>query len=417
MYKHKMKDLKNIIIIGAGHAGVQVAVSLREKKYNGEILLFHKDTTLPYQKPPLSKKFLLTTDSSSSLIRSDDWFKKNNVKLLNGVLISKIDRNEKFVIDENNNKFSYDKLIIATGSKNKILNNLESKHFSNVITLRNLNDSIKLRNLITKSKNILIVGGGFIGLEVASIARLLEKNVTILESSSKVMGRNISNDLSNWYIEFHKKKGVNFLFRQQVLSLNTHGNNILSIKTSNNKTIEIDLLLIAIGSDPEISLAKKSKLNIKNGVSVNSRMQTNDPDIYAVGDCTNFLFNSRNVRLESIQNAVDQSKIAASNILKNEENYLPLPWFWSDQYDLKLQIVGLISDIKAERKIKTLGSKQDHKFSNFIFINNKLISVESINKPSHHILLRNNHKIWNLIHPEMINDKLDLKNLLQNLAE
>ena len=159
-----MKDLNKIIIIGAGHAGVQVAATLRENKYIGEIFLFDKDSNLPYQKPPLSKKFLLNEENNPSLLRSQEWYQNNNIKLLNNTTISKIDRTKKIILDLTGKKFSYDKLILATGSFNKVLKDMDTSKYSNLINLRTLNDSIKLKNLLIKSNNILILGAGFIGL-------------------------------------------------------------------------------------------------------------------------------------------------------------------------------------------------------------------------------------------------------------
>ena len=417
MYKHKMKHLNKIVIIGAGHAGVQAAASLRENKYLGDIFIFDKDVNLPYQKPPLSKKFLLSEENNPSLLRSEEWYKNNNIKLLKNNTILKIDRIKKNVINLNGTVFHYDKLIIATGSKNKILDDLDPEEYLNLINLRTLNDSVRLKNLILKSKNIVIIGAGFIGLEVAASAKSLGKNVTILESDKKVMGRNISDQLSKWYVQYHKKKGVNFLFNETIASIKTNKKMINSIQTSKKNNLKIDCLLTAIGSYPDTTLANAIDLEVNNGICVNQNMQTNDPSIYAIGDCTNFVYGSSKIRLESIQNAVDQSKTAALNILNIKDKYIPTPWFWTDQFDLKLQIVGLNTGNNSNQNIRTLGSKANLKFSNFIFENEKLISIESVNSPAHHLLLRNNSKIWRSIKPSMIFEDLDLKLFLKKLAE
>ena len=412
-----MKHLNKIVIIGAGHAGVQAAASLRENKYLGDIFIFDKDINLPYQKPPLSKKFLLSEENNPSLLRSEEWYKNNNIKLLKNNTILKIDRIKKNVINLNGTVFHYDKLIIATGSKNKILDDLDPEEYLNLINLRTLNDSVRLKNLILKSKNIVIIGAGFIGLEVAASARSLGKNVTILESDTKVMGRNISDQLSKWYIQYHKKKGVSFLFNETITSIKTNKKMINSIQTSKKNNLKIDCLLTAIGSYPDTTLANAIDLEVNNGICVNQNMQTNDPSIYAIGDCTNFVYGSSKIRLESIQNAVDQSKTAALNILNIKDKYIPTPWFWTDQFDLKLQIVGLNTGNNSNQNVRTLGSKANLKFSNFIFENEKLISIESVNSPAHHLLLRNNSKIWRSIKPSMIFEDLDLKLFLKKLAE
>ena len=412
-----MKDINKIIIIGAGHSGTQVSASLREKLFSGKITIIEKEIQLPYQKPPLSKKFLLDTKDTTSFLRSDDWYKNNNINLLNNIDVVKIDKNKKIIIDQKNNKYSYDKLILATGSKNKSLNSFNFENLTNVINLRTLNDAIKLRNLLSASDDLVIIGAGFIGLEVASVARTLNKKVTIIEAGDRVMPRNISNNLSQWYIDFHKKKGVSFLFNEKISSIKQVDNKVVSVKTLNNNNLKTDCLLTAIGSIPETSLAEKLGLIVKNGICVNEYMQTNDPHIYAIGDCTNFVIETTPVRLESIQNAVDQSKIAVSNILKEKKKYIPIPWFWSDQYNLKLQIVGLINDNKKNREIKLIGSLCECQFSNLIFDQGKLVSVESVNRPAHHMLFKNYYKYWHLIKPEMIKQELNLKLFFQQLTK
>ena len=417
MYKNNMKDINKIIIIGAGHSGTQAAAGLREKLFSGKITIIEKESQLPYQKPPLSKKFLLDTKDSTSLLRSFDWYKNNNINLLNNINIIKIDKNEKIIIDQKNNKYSYDKLILATGSINKTFNSFNFENLTNVINLRTLDDSINLRNLLLTSDEIVIIGAGFIGLEVASVARTLNKKVTIIEASNRVMPRNVSNNLSQWYINFHKKMGINFLFNEKISSIEQIDNKAVSVKTLNNYNLKTDCLLTAIGSIPETSLAEKLGLIVKNGICVNEYMQTDDPDIYAIGDCSNFFLETIPIRLESIQNAVDQSKIAVSNILKEEKKYIPLPWFWSDQYNLKLQIVGLINDNLKDRKIKMIGSIDECQFSNLVFDQDKLVSIESVNRPAHHMLFKNYYKYWDLIKPEMIKKDLDLKLFFQQLAK
>ena len=231
------------------------------------------------------------------------------------------------------------------------------------------------------------------------------------------MGRNISDQLSKWYIQYHKKKGVNFLFDETITSIKTNKKMINSIQTSKKNNLKIDCLLTAIGSYPDTTLANAIDLEVNNGICVNQNMQTNDPSIYAIGDCTNFVYGSSKIRLESIQNAVDQSKTAALNILNIKDKYIPTPWFWTDQFDLKLQIVGLNTGNNSNQNVRTLGSKANLKFSNFIFENEKLISIESVNSPAHHLLLRNNSKIWRSIKPSMIFEDLDLKLFLKKLAE
>ena len=417
MYKNNMKDINKIIIVGAGHSGVQAAASLREKQYQGEITIIEKETHIPYQKPPLSKKFLLDKKNTASLLRSDEWYKKNNINLLNNKNVIQIDRNKKIILVQKNKKYPYDKLILATGSRNRNLDTLNFENTKNVINLRSLNNSIHLKILLSKSNDLIIVGAGFIGLEVASIARKLNKKVTIVEAGNRVMPRNVSKDLSDWYIDYHKKKGVKFLFNEKVISTEQMKDKILSLTTQSKKILRADCFLTAIGSLPETSLAEQIGLEIKNGICVNEYMQTNDPDIYAIGDCTSFVNNKMYLRLESIQNAVDQSKVAASNILSIKEKYFPTPWFWSDQFDLKLQIVGIISDNLKNRIIKILGSIEQSEFSNLIFDNDKLVSIESINRPAHHMLFKNRFKDWHLIKPDMIKPDMDIKLFLKNLTE
>ncbi len=414
-----MSSINKIAIIGAGHAGIQVAASLRENGFIKKITIFDKDSNLPYQKPPLSKGFL-KTECESSLLRSEEWYKKNNIDLKLNTPIDEIKKDKKVIIDENQIQHNYDKLIIATGAINRNLDVFKSpNNYDNYITLRNLHESRSLRSLLKINNHIVIIGGGFIGLEVASVAISLGKKVTILESSNYLMGRSISKELSNWFIDYYKNLGIEFHFNEKIASFNFLQKKISSISLTNGVTINSDLYLVAIGSYPNTKLYDKlnNTDSSKNGIYVNEYLQTKNQDIYVIGDCCNFLnfYNKIPNRLESIQNATDQGKFVAKHLMGDKKKYSSIPWFWSDQYKVKLQIVGELNK-NENYEIRIVGSVENCQFSFFIFQKNKLQIIESINRPGHHLITKNNFSLWKSVKKEMINKNTNIKQLFSDLS-
>ena len=405
-----------VLIIGAGHAGIETAASLRSFGFSGKIEIFDQENTLPYQKPPLSKSYIKSFNTKEALLRSKEWYVNNKIDLKLNTNIKLINDNNKSLSDENNNFYHYDKLVIATGSKNNLLG-IDTKEYQkgNFFSLRNLEDSKSIRKKISEIQTITIIGAGFIGLEIATTALQLNKDVTIIENSENVMGRSISKDLSKWLINYYTKSGIKFIFNKSFKSFKSDKNSIMNVVLSDDTKINSEMVLISAGSQPNDLLFKSIKVNEFNKIKVNSFLETTIDDIYAIGDCCFFDYYSKEIRLESIQNATDQAKTVAKNILGLKEQYNFVPWFWSDQLNIKLQIVGLV-DLNSNIEIKVLGSQESSKFSNFIFVDNQLQAVESINSPGHHLIMKSNWGKRHLLKKDLFKSDLNLKNFFNSLT-
>ncbi len=403
-----------VLIIGAGHAGIETAASLRNLGFSGKIEIFDQENTLPYQKPPLSKSYIKSFDTKEALIRSKEWYVNNKIDLKLNTNIKFIDDKNKSLSDEKDNFYHYDKLVIATGSKNNLLG-IDTKEYQkgNFFSLRNLEDSKRIRKKISEIQFITIIGAGFIGLEIATTALQLNKDVTIIENSENVMGRSISQDLSKWLINSYTKSGIKFIFNKSFKSFKSDEKSVINVILSDDTKINSEMVLISAGSQPNDLLFKSIKVNEFNKIKVNSFLETSINDIYAIGDCCFFEYYSKEVRLESIQNATDQAKTVAKNILGMKEKYNFVPWFWSDQLNIKLQIVGLL-DLNSNIEIKVLGSQENSKFSNFIFADNQLQAVESINSPGHHLIMKNNWGKRHLLKKDLFTSDLNLKNFFNS---
>ena len=369
---------KGTIIVGAGHAGGMTASFLRKKKYKNKIIMIGQENHYPYQRPPLSKDFLTKAIENKHLyLKSDEFYKKNSINFLRGVEVREIDRQNKCLKLDNGEKLDFEKLVIATGS---LLTKINTDcNGSNINYLRSIEDAIKLKNNLSNKRSITIIGAGYIGLEVASSAAKLKLDTTIIEMEDRVMKRSVSNEVSSFFEGEHSKHGVKFLFNTSLDNIKDCDDK-KTIICSDGKIVQSDCVLVGIGVKPNIKLAKKIGLDCSNGIFVDENGCTNDPDIYAVGDCTN-QFNKlykKRLHLESVQNCIDQSNTVASSITGNHKPFVAIPWFWSDQYDLKLQIVG-IREQYDEKIIR--GNIKERKFSVLYLKNRKLISIECINQP------------------------------------
>ncbi len=405
-----------VLIIGAGHAGIETAASLRNFGFSGKIEIFDQENTLPYQKPPLSKSYIKSFNTKEALLRSKEWYVNNKIDLKLNTKIKFIDHENKSLSDENNNFYHYDKLVIATGSKNNLLGvDTEEYQKGKFFSLRNLEDSKRIRKKISEIQTITIIGAGFIGLEIATTALQLNKDVTIIENSENIMGRSISKDLSTWLINYYTKSGIKFIFNKSYKSFKSDKKSIMNVVLSDDTKINTEMVLISAGSQPNDLLFKSIKVNEFNKIKVNSFLETNINDIYAIGDCCFFDYYSKEIRLESIQNATDQAKTVAKNILGLKEQYNFVPWFWSDQLNIKLQIVGLV-DLNSNIEIKVLGSQESSKFSNFIFVDSQLRAVESINSPGHHLIIKSNWEKRHLLKKNLFTSDLNLKNFFNSLT-
>jgi 3-phenylpropionate/trans-cinnamate dioxygenase ferredoxin reductase subunit len=362
--------MSSVVIIGAGHAGVQTAVSLREMGFEGKIQLIADELHLPYQKPPLSKGFLNGKQTVENLLfRNEKYYDDNQIELVLGEEIVAIDVENKIVKSESDKAIPYDTLVLATGARNRKLSIATQ---CEVLYLRDLTDAQRLKSALEKAQNIAIVGGGFIGLEVAVSAAEAGKNVTVIESQDRLMARVLPPVLSEIFLKKHQEMGVNVLLNTQL---------------SNEKLSTFDLIVVGIGVLPNQKLAVEAGLECHNGIVVNEYQMTSNSAIYAIGDCANHfnVFADQRCRLESVQNAVDQAKIAAAHIVGNATPYHAVPWFWTNQYDLKLQMAGINTDYD---NYAFRGDLAANKFSIFYYKNEKLVAADSLNRPADHLAAR-----------------------------
>ncbi|AUC23910.1 pyridine nucleotide-disulfide oxidoreductase [Polaribacter sejongensis] len=368
------------VVIGASHAGVNFAFNLRKEGWQGEVILFDSDPNIPYHRPPLSKSYIIDGDLNSNLLKPLESYKKDNITLKLGVKVSSINRNNRTISIENKGTQKYDKLVIATGARPFIppISGIDSA--ANLFPMRTANDAIEIKKAIDSSekKRVIIIGGGYIGLETAASLKKTGASVTVLEREERILARVTAPVMSDYFMELHQQNDVQILTNNNVSFIKTE-NGLNTIFCDNETSFEADIVIVGVGIRVNTELADTAGLEIEQGIKVNEFSQTNDENIYAIGDCT-FHYNphyKRYLRLESVQNAVDQSKVAAASICDKQLVYDTIPWFWSDQYDVKLQMVGLSNGYNdvIVRKEET----ENTSFSVWYFKDDALLAVDAIN--------------------------------------
>ncbi len=370
---------KNIVIVGAGHAAGQIMVTLRQRKYDGKITLIGEEEHYPYQRPPLSKKFLAGELSVERLyVKPPSFYDNPDVELHFGTTVASIDLAGKTVIDADNNAYRYENLIIATGARVRKLD-VPGSELSGVHYLRNIQDVVAMHEYMCEGKRLVIIGAGYIGLEVAAVASGKGVHVTVIEMAERVMSRVVSEQVSEFYQSEHRRHGVNLMLSTGLTGFS--GNAALEqVDLTDGTSLAADCILICIGVIPNVELAGDAGLEVDNGIRVDDRCRTSDDSVYAVGDCTNHpneLLGQR-LRLESVHNALEQAKTVARNICGDDMVYAQVPWFWSDQYDLKLQIAG-ISQGYDQTVLR--GDPANRSFSCLYLRDGQLIAIDSINSP------------------------------------
>jgi 3-phenylpropionate/trans-cinnamate dioxygenase ferredoxin reductase component len=333
----------HMVIIGGGKAGARAAVALRENGHEDAITLITGEAHAPYDRPPLSKSIITETETPSPPYLTDEALLASiNVSLITSNPASSIDRAAKSVLLSNGKRVSYEKLLLATGALPRKLP-LPGADLPQVRTLRTYEDAMALRDAIMPGKHIIIIGGGFIGLEVASSARKRGAEVTLIEGLPRVLSRGVPEDVATVVAKRHADEGVDIRTSTGLTGFDADGGKI-TVRLADGGVMSGDLVLVGIGAVPVTDLAAQAGLAIDNGIAVDDELRTSDPDIYAAGDCVSFpltVYGGRRVRLESWRSAQDQGELAAANMLGKEQKLVTVPWFWSDQYELTLQIAGL----------------------------------------------------------------------------
>ena len=366
--------MSDISIIGGGHASGKLVNNLHKLEFKGNINIFSEEEHLPYERPPLSKDYLYGSK------KFEDFKIDINLEKVNyyfSTKINKIDFNNKLIYDQNNNNYSYDKLVFANGSSPKRIfeENIEGVHY-----LRTLNDSVKIKSSIEISKDIVLLGAGYISLEISSTIKknYPNKEVTIIDNSEKILLRNSNDDLREFIFKYQKKNSVKFLFNTSLQNLiRNEDGSIKSLILDDNKILPCDLLVVGIGVNPNTDILKGTMLEEKNGIKVNEYCETAVKDVFALGDVAlsknNFL--NKHIREESWNNAEKQSDILAKNLTGTKTAYDEIPWFWTDQFDQNFQILGEINYFDN----KILRNYSENKNTIIYFKNKKIIGAVAVN--------------------------------------
>lgn len=379
---------KTLVIVGASYAGTQLAASARELGFGGNIVLLGDEPDAPYHRPPLSKGFLAGTYAEDRLpLRSQAFFKEENIEWMPSTCATYIDRARQEVELKGGARIAYDHVALTTGARVRRLDCPGATHEA-VHYLRDLRDARHLARGAKTARRAVVIGGGYIGLEAAASLRQQGLDVTVVETESRLLARVASPWLSEFILRAHTDRGVAFELGRKVVSVQPFASEV-AIELDNGRQLPADLVVVGIGVIPNTELASDSGLTVNGGIAVDAFARTSDPLIFAAGDCVSFVPHwapeGKACRIESVQNANDMAKTAAAAIAGRMQPYDALPWFWSDQYNLKLQMAGVNTGFT---EFVVRGSIEDHKFSLFYFREDRLIAVDSINRPQDHMLAR-----------------------------
>ncbi len=372
------------IIIGASHAAAQLAASLRQEGWEGEVLVISDDPNLPYHRPPLSKAFLSGEKAADGLaIRPGAFYEKQDVQFRQS-RVTTINRKNQTVTLSDGDVLHYDKLALCTGSRVRKVD-LPGCDLSGIHYLRDLADAESIKAGVIENQHAVIVGGGYIGLETAASLRKLGMQVTVLEMADRILQRVTAPEVSDFYLRVHTENGVHIHTNTAVTGFSGNGH-VDKVLLADGTELAAHLVVIGVGVLPNIELAEMAGLTTDNGIVVDEFCRTNDPNIVAAGDCTNQLnkLYGRKMRLESVPNAMAQAKSAASALCGPGKDFTTLPWFWSDQYDLKLQIAGVSQgyDEVVVRGDRLTG----HSFATFYLKEGRLIAADCVNRPQEFML-------------------------------
>ena len=381
--------MTSVVVVGAGQAAAQLAMSLRQKGFEGQITLVGDEPHLPYERPPLSKTYLAREDDEDALpLRPASFWVGKDVDVRTGVAVTAIDRTARRVALADATALRYDHLVLATGAEPRRLN-VPGAALSGIHLLRSRDDARRLRTALKAARNVVVAGAGFIGLEVAAVARMTGAQVTVIELSGNAMSRVVSPVTADVVVDEHRRRGVDVRLATGMVkaSDDEHGH-VRQVATADGEHLPCDLLVMGVGVTPSTDLASAAGLECSDGVVVDEMLLTSDPDISAIGDCARFpcsFAGGARVRLEAVQNAVDQAKCVAARLTGSPAPYTAVPWFWTHQYGFRLQVAGLVG---GHNRAVVRGSVPDGEFSVFCFDGDRLLGVESVNRPADHRLAR-----------------------------
>ncbi|MGV8935932.1 MAG: NAD(P)/FAD-dependent oxidoreductase [Allorhizobium sp.] len=400
-----------LVIVGAGQAGFALAAKLRALKDDRPITILGAEDVLPYQRPPLSKKYMLGEMSFDRLMfRPDSWYADNAVEIRLSAWVEEIDRAGRCVVLQDGTRVEYETLMLATGATPRALPAAIGGDLEGVYVVRDKRDADLLAAEMLPARRLLIIGGGYIGLEAAAVARHLGLEVTVIEMADRILQRVASSQTADIMRAIHISHGVTILEKTGLTRLIGTDGKVEAVELSNGSVVPVDFVIAGIGVIPNDRLAAIAGLKTANGIVVDAFGRTSDPDIYAAGDCTLLPYDGKQVRLESVQNAVDQAEAAAAVIAGGAEPYLPKPWFWSDQYDVKLQIAGF--NLGYDETVQRAGAREGS-VSVWYFREGRFIAVDAVNDARAYVAGKKLLDLGRNVTPAQIADpQTDLKLLL-----
>jgi 3-phenylpropionate/trans-cinnamate dioxygenase ferredoxin reductase subunit len=379
--------MKNgVVIVGAGHAGVQAAASLREEGFAGPVILLGDENELPYHKPPLSKTFIKDAEAKPQPLRGEAFYTGNAIDFRPGVRVAGIDVSGRKLDLAGGGTLPFGRLVLATGSLPRKLP-LPGAELAGVVSLRSLADARLIRERAAGVSDVVVLGGGFIGLEIAATLGAGGRKVTVVEAAERLLGRAVAPSVAAHVRQRLEEAGVRILTGATVHSLEGTDGRVSAAVTGTGERLPAQMVVIGVGVVPNVELAATAGLAVGNGIRVDAAMRTSVSEILAVGDVANYRhwFTGQDVRLESVQNATDQAKLAARTIVGHDDAYRAVPWFWSDIGDMKLQMVGLTAG--GDRNV-VAGDAAENRFSVYHYAGERLLGIESVNRPGDHMLGR-----------------------------
>ena len=393
-----------VVIAGAGQAGLETAAALRTQGYTGPVTLIGDEPHLPYQRPPLSKDYASgKQDADSLILRAAVFYENHKIDLRTGQIVTGIDRANRKIKLAPGEELPYQFLVLALGARNRLL---PIPGADRVRYLRTRDEADCIKQRMAGAQQVVVIGGGFIGLEIGAVARGAGKPVTVIEALPRLMARAVAPILSNFFRDLHHSQGVEIRLGTSVVEITPD-----AVLLNDGTRLPADLVIGGVGVMPNVELAHEAGLEIRDGIAVDEYLRTSDPNIFAVGDCCDHpnRFARGRIRLESVQNAVDQSKCVARGILGQPTPYSDVPWFWTDQFSVRFQMVGLSN---GHDQSVVRGSIENQKFSVFYFRGKQLIAVDSVNRFGDHIAARKLLAAGTEVTPEQAGDEsVDLKKL------
>jgi 3-phenylpropionate/trans-cinnamate dioxygenase ferredoxin reductase subunit len=399
------------VIIGGSHAAIAAATELRRLSADAEITIISADHEFPYQRPPLSKGYMSGKVTFDQIVlKAPDWYAANKIDLRRSTTVRAIGRARSVVVTTEGEDIAYDRLVIATGSMARRLPAVSGGHLSNVHVMRDHGDAMALMARMHHGAKLVVIGGGYIGLEAASEAAKKEVSVTVIEATDRILKRVACPQTADDIRALHVSHGVTIRENTQIARISETSGLATGVELADGTIIAADFIITGIGVLPETGLAEAAGLAIENGISVNQRLETSDPNIFAIGDCASFVYRGQRIRLESVQNAHDMGLVVAENILGGRHDYHPVPWFWSDQFELKLQIAGL--NMGYDKIITRMGAREGAK-SHFYFAGETFLAADCLNDAATYMVSRKILEGGKVLTPAQVGDPaFVLKSLL-----